>query len=173
MRSAFFSACLLLLLLSPNAGAWDNKYDLHFKRWGEYYFPFEQWQWWKAQGIAESLLDPAAVSWCGARGIMQLMPATAAELGVVNSFDPEVNIQGGIKYDRKVYRMLKDRDLMFAGYNAGPGHIKKALRLSPCTKCHDKGTWPMAAAQLSRVTGKNSKETIGYVTRINVIKGGL
>lgn len=52
----------------------------------------------KAIGKQESNFNPNAVSRCGAQGIMQLMPATAASLGVTDSFDAEQNIMGGAKY---------------------------------------------------------------------------
>lgn len=72
----------------------------------------------------ESCYDRHAVSRSGARGLMQLMPATAAELGVHDAFDPEQNIAGGVRY---LARMLKrfDNDLRLglAAYNAGPGTV--------------------------------------------------
>lgn len=75
---------------------------------------------------AESNFDPYAVSRAGAQGLMQLMPGTAAEMNVVDPFDPGQNIAGGTQY---LYRLLKlfgnDLDLALAGYNAGPGTVKK------------------------------------------------
>ena len=163
-----FSVCLLLLLLSPDCLAWTAKYDLHFKHWGEFYFPFDDWRWWKSQSMAESELDPFAKSPVGAQGLMQLMPATAADLGVRNPYDPEANIQGGIKYDKwltRYWRKIESaddlRDFLFASYNAGPGHILKANRKSGGKK------WETTAAFLPSVTGKHAKETIGYVKRIH------
>ncbi len=75
---------------------------------------------------AESDYDPKTVSHKGARGLMQLMPATAKRFGVRNSFDPEQNIYAGTKY----LRWLLDKfdgnaDLAVAGYNAGEGNIMK------------------------------------------------
>lgn len=148
-------------------------YDIAFKRWGEFYFPFEDWHWWKSQGIAESNLDPDAVSWCGAGGIMQLMPATAAGLLVKNRFDPEESIQGGIHYDRQMDTFFKQviqperKRFMFAGYNAGPGNIQKAKKLA------NSNIWDQVAISLPKVTGQHSKETIGYIKRIYKIKENL
>lgn len=80
----------------------------------------------KAIGKAESDFKPDAVSRSGAQGIMQLMPATAAELGVRDAFDPEQNIMGGAKY---ISYLLKRYDgdvkLALAAYNAGMGNVAK------------------------------------------------
>ena len=82
--------------------------------------------------LQESGGNYKAVSHCGARGLMQLMPATAKRLGVKNSFDPHANIMGGTKY----IRMLLDRfdgnvSLALAGYNAGEGNVEKYGRKIP------------------------------------------
>ena len=60
----------------------------------------------KAIGKAESNFNPKAVSRAGAQGVMQLMPATAASLGVKDSFDPEQNIMGGAKYIADLLKRL-------------------------------------------------------------------
>jgi soluble lytic murein transglycosylase-like protein len=75
---------------------------------------------------AESAFRPQAVSSKGAMGLMQLMPGTARDMGVVNAMAPEQNIRGGVKY----LAMLLDENrgnlrLATAAYNAGPGAVKR------------------------------------------------
>ncbi len=75
---------------------------------------------------AESSYNPRAVSHCGAKGLMQLMPETAGTLGVENIFDPRHNIEGGTKYFRQLLdRFDGDTRLALAAYNAG---IRKVLK---------------------------------------------
>ena len=66
-----------------------------------------------------------AASKAGARGPMQLMPATAKELGV-NIDNPLENIEGGVKYYGKLLKQFGDPILAVAAYNAGPGNVRKA-----------------------------------------------
>lgn len=69
----------------------------------------------------ESCYDQRAVSRSGARGLMQLMPATARELGVRDSFDAEQNIEGGVRYLGKMLKRFNHNlRLGLAAYNAGP-----------------------------------------------------
>ena len=74
----------------------------------------------------ESRFNPAALSPAGARGIMQLMPATARQLGV-DAGDPGANIRGGTAYLRRLLNRY-DGDIVctIAAYNAGPGNVSKA-----------------------------------------------
>jgi soluble lytic murein transglycosylase len=81
---------------------------------------------------AESEYDPMAVSKKGARGLMQLMPATAEQLGVSNVHDPRENLRGGVRYLRKLLDQFQgDVELAVAAYNAGPGAITKYRGLPP------------------------------------------
>jgi membrane-bound lytic murein transglycosylase F len=97
------------------------------------------WRLLVAQAFQESRLDPKAKSSYGAQGLMQIMPATAKELGVKDPWDPQQSIAGGAKYMRKLIDRfdegdevkLKDRvRFALASYNVGPGHVDDARRLA-------------------------------------------
>ena len=83
-----------------------------------------------AMGQVESGFDPNVVSGAGAIGIMQLMPGTAASLGVENPYDPRQNIMGGAKYVAQLIEQFRDfpnaLELVIAGYNAGPQAVVNA-----------------------------------------------
>ena len=86
----------------------------------------------KAVVRAESGFDPNAVSRAGAQGLMQLMPTTAAGLGVTDSFDPKQNLMGGAKFLRGLLdRFNGDVSKALAGYNAGPGAVEKYGGIPP------------------------------------------
>jgi len=74
----------------------------------------------------ESSFKPRAMSYKGARGLMQLMPGTAARFGVGNIWDPKQNIEGGARYMRFLLDLFSgDVKLALAGYNASEGAVMK------------------------------------------------
>lgn len=86
----------------------------------------------KAIIMAESGFNPKAISKMGAKGLMQLMPRTARALGVENVFDPEQNINGGVRYFKNLLNSFNgDVRLALAAYNAGSRKVKKYKGVPP------------------------------------------
>jgi membrane-bound lytic murein transglycosylase F len=95
------------------------------------------WRLIAAQCYQESGFDPNAVSWAGAKGLMQIIPSTAQHLGVNNVFDPKENIYAGCRYLRELSGHFSDvRNRMdrikftLAAYNGGARHIRDAMNLA-------------------------------------------
>jgi Transglycosylase SLT domain len=81
---------------------------------------------------AESNFNPRAISRRGARGLMQLLPATGTRFGVKDIFDPAQNIDAGTQYLRDlIARYQGDLVLTLAAYNAGPGAVQRYGRVPP------------------------------------------
>ncbi len=85
----------------------------------------------KAVCVAESGMNPNAVSRAGAQGLMQLMPPTARDLGVTDSFDPVQNVDGGARYLAQQYRRFGSYRLALAAYNAGPEAVRRHNDIPP------------------------------------------
>jgi len=135
------SLALAAMIKDVDHRHWTDKYDRHFKKYSKHYFGAGfDWRWFKAQGIAESGLEPNAKSSVGALGVMQIMPATYKEIREANPHfrgidDPKWNIAAGIYYDRQLYRRwskyIEGRERLaftFGSYNAGFGNVRKAYR---------------------------------------------
>jgi soluble lytic murein transglycosylase-like protein len=81
---------------------------------------------------AESAYNPYAISKAGAQGLMQLMPGTAAQYGVSDSYDPQQNINGGVAYLRFLLTMFDgDVRLASAAYNSGENNVLKYAGVPP------------------------------------------
>ncbi len=110
---------------------------------------------------AESNYQPRAVSRKGARGLMQLMPATAKRLSVRSSFDPASNVRGGVKYLRELVDRFGHRpELVLAAYNAGEGAVETYGGVPPYREtvayvARIMGWWnPGGSSQLSAVSSQ-------------------
>ncbi len=170
----FFSFCLAANAFAQTAVT--DRYDDTFRKYSKRYFgPGYDWRLFKAQGMTESNLKPDATSQVGARGLMQLMPSTYAEIrsknpeiGEIN--DPEWNIAAGIYYNRQLWRQwagkAADREeFMFGSYNAGRNTIVRAQKIA-VVKSLDERKWPSIQNVAPEVPGWRHRETLNYVQRI-------
>ena len=160
-----------------------KKYDGLFSKYSKRFFgPGFDWRYFKAQAIAESGLKEKATSHVGAEGLMQIMPATFEEIKRKNpnikgsSKNARWAIAAGLWYDREIWKLWKaerpfqDRlDFMFGSYNAGKGNILRAQKVAKKGGL-DPNLWGSIKSTLPKVTGKHSKETLGYVKKINNVK---
>lgn len=91
----------------------------------------------KAVIAAESSFDPGAVSHKGAQGLMQLMPQTAAQLGVDDPLEPASNVRGGAGYLRAMIDRYGDLSRALAAYNAGPTAVDRYGGVPPYRETRD------------------------------------
>ena len=155
-----------------------DRYDDVFRKYSKRFFGVGfDWEYFKAQGMAESDLEPSAVSRVGARGIMQLMPGTYAliksrrsDMGEID--DPEWNIAAGIMHSRGLWLRWKDNPtieervrFMFASYNAGEGTILRARSVARMEQL-DERTWQNIEVIAPKVQRWRYRETLPYVRKI-------
>jgi membrane-bound lytic murein transglycosylase F len=157
----------------------SDRLDDTFRKYSKRFFgPGVDWRLFKAQGLAESGLNPDAVSRVGARGIMQLMPSTYQEVRSKSALigehinDPEWNIAAGIMYDRMLWKSwtsaLDDShrfQFVFGSYNAGMSYVQKAQKIAQDREL-DWRIWPSIEVVAPHVPRWRSEETITYVQRI-------
>jgi len=160
-----------------------SQYDKYFKKYTEKYFNKDfDFLYLKSQSIAESNLNPNAISPVGAIGLMQIMPKTYTYIitknpelkGSIN--DIETNIASGIYYMSLLWNRWKQKqtwidhwDFCTSSYNAGMGNIIKAQKISIKLNLNP-NIWTSIQRTLPQVTGKHSTETINYVSRIKEIR---
>ena len=168
-----------------NARHDQTRYDAIFRKYTKRYFGLGfDWQYFKAQGMAESELNAKARSYVGARGVMQLMPSTFQEIQskrpeFESIDDPEWNIAAGIMHDRYLWRLWEpvgpDSDrtrFMFGSYNAGEGTISRATAAARAKQL-DELRWPNIERVAPEVPRWRYRETLGYVRKIRETYGTL
>ncbi len=156
----------------------STRYDDYFRKFSKRFFgPGFAWRLFKAQAMAESGLDSTAKSWVGARGVMQLMPATFAEIHArqpefISLEDAQSNIAAGIAHDAYLWKFFRKIEphpdhyrFMVAAYNAGEGTIQRAQRTARDAKA-DPTTWVAVATVAPQVQRWRYRETLAYVEKI-------
>jgi membrane-bound lytic murein transglycosylase F len=176
---AAVALCLLVAGAADAQPVGSDRYDSYFKKYSKRFFgPAFDWRLFKAQGMAESNLNPRARSWVGARGVMQLMPTTQREVRSKNpelkviSGTTEMNIAAGIAYNRQIWQLwIPDsdsehlREFMLGSYNAGRSTLLRAQRVAQETLLNHR-VWPSIATVAPKVPRWRYEETISYVERV-------
>ncbi len=177
-------ACACALALAAGGASAQKsesrtRYDPIFRKYTKRFFgPAFDWQYFKAQGMAESGLDPGARSRVGARGVMQLMPGTydlirkarRERMGSIE--DPESNIAAAILHDRDLWLTMQQNPsfeervrFMFGSYNAGEGPIGRARQAARAARL-DEHRWQSIQQVAPRVPNWRYRETLPYVDKI-------
>ena len=112
------------------------------------------WRLLASQVYQESRFDPNATAWTSARGLMQLMPSTAAELGVSDPSQPDESLEGGVRYLKQLGRAfqtipdsLQRTKFTLAAYNCGLGHVQDAQKLAEARGL-DPNSWDQNVDQM-------------------------
>jgi len=171
---------------------YEDRLDSLLQYWAEKVWPDTDWLLIKAQVAQESAFRPMAISASGAKGLLQLMPATDLEIdGEVDGFDVEGNLKDGITYLKTQYDHFKEIPdsldrirFALASYNCGRGYINVALELARRQQACDlrypngkypPGTWQtwettrtFLAVDGCKVGGKQAdyRQTWAYVEKI-------
>lgn len=164
-----------------------SKYDALFRK----YAPTARWDWrlMAAQCYQESCFDPNARSWAGARGLMQIMPGTAAHLGLSmeDIHTPEANIAAAARYIRELTEYFRDipdgrerQYFVLAAYNGGSYHVRDAMALTSKYGGNPR-RWSDVATHLAHLSDPQyyrdpvvkhgymrSSETLDYVEKIRL-----
>ena len=134
------------------------------------------WRFLCSQVYQESRFDPKAKSWAGAGGLIQLMPATAKEVGVSNSFDPKQNIRGGVKYLARMGKRfsnitdsIQEVKFTLAAFNCGAGHVFDAMRLAE-KNGKDPNVWDQNVEEFM-LKLSNKKYYLDKVVRHGFVRG--
>lgn len=157
----------------------NDRLDDTFRKYAKRFFgPGIDWRLFKAQGMAESGLNPDATSRAGARGIMQLLPSTYAEVRSKESTvgaeisDPEWNIAAGIMYDRTLWKSWNNASddehrwqFTFGSYNAGLSTMRRAQKMAE-ERTLNMRVWPSIIVVAPDVPRWRHEETITYIDRI-------
>jgi membrane-bound lytic murein transglycosylase MltF len=179
-RTAALTMAVLVAAGSAVAAPLDpSRYDQTFRKYSKRYFgPAFDWRLFKAQAMAESSLRPTAQSWAGARGVMQLMPATYQEIQsknpeIIGTWDhPEWNIAAGIAYSRQLWTAWTNdsivddlRQFVLSSYNAGRVTLRRAQKVAEERKLNPRA-WPDIETVAPNVPRWRHSETLTYVSRV-------
>lgn len=180
IRLAVATVVLLAAAHPAAAGPADrqHEYDAQFRKYSKRFFGVAfDWRLFKAQGMAESNLNPEARSHRGAKGIMQLMPATFGDVQLKNPEfgdigDPEWNIAAGIWYAKRLWDSWvgqvdsgHHREFMLASYNAGRLTVARAQQIA-AERLLDRRLWPSIQQVAPSVPRWSYRETLGYVVKV-------
>lgn len=159
-------------------GAPTDRYDDTFRKYAKRFFGVGfDWRLFKAQAIVESNLNPTARSQVGARGIMQLMPATFREVRSRNPDlhtmnDIERNIAAGICHARQLWVLWSDQSdkddrprFMLGSYNAGRSTVLRAQQAA-VERGLNQRIWPSIEIVAPTVPRWRYSETLAYVQRV-------